>query len=149
MKILELVKNLFRYPVDMEEKIIQHEEKMLKVYTQIIDESYRGFFEKFGFTVDIFLHWDNMLQKTSSKNRIAFCPAYSCSVHCEIKKNGDVVEVPIYDGEVNYYPLWADWGVSGIGFPFNKSPYELIDDVDDIYEDMNELKELLLWQGPI
>lgn len=39
MKILELVKNLFRYPVDMEEKIIQHEEKMLKVYTQIIDES--------------------------------------------------------------------------------------------------------------
>ncbi len=63
MKILELVKNLFRYPVDMEEKIIQHEEKMLKVYTQIIDESYRGFFEKFGFTVDIFLHWDNMLKK--------------------------------------------------------------------------------------
>ena len=36
MKILELVKNLFRYPVDMEEKIIQHEEKMLKVYTQIL-----------------------------------------------------------------------------------------------------------------
>lgn len=140
---MSIIKKVFKYPPDMEHKIQKHEEHMLKVYSGIINEKYKNYFEKFGLDVKTMLLWECVSQKKSSKNRIKFGLGYSCSVICEIKRDGEIVHIPSTDGEVDYYPLFARWEISRIDFHFNRPPYLLFNDVDEIYEDMNELQALL------
>ena len=46
MSILKKVKEKLKYPQTMEEEIIQHEEKILKYYSEIISEKYGEFFQR-------------------------------------------------------------------------------------------------------
>ncbi len=143
MKILKKIRTRFQYPLDMEDKIIQHEEKMLKILLEIINEKYQPFFHKHGCTLKIALQWGYMCKNLGSDSRLQVRWDYSCSICCEVHKNGRLLEVDLHDGEVDYYPMWAIWEISIINFCFCRPPYLLIKDIDCIYEDMDELVEML------
>lgn len=129
----------------MEEKIVKHEEKMLNVYSKIIREKYQSFFSKYGCALKIGLEWEFMYKNFYSYTRPPFGVGYSCVVYCEIQKEGKLLNIPSYDGEVDYYPLFATWEISVVNFPFNRLPYVLFPNIDeDMDEDMNELAELLI-----
>ena len=58
-------------------------------------------------------------------------------------KKGDMVTVYLQDEDIDNHPLFAIWEISRIDFPFNNPPYVLLSDINEIYEDMDELQELI------
>lgn len=144
MKCIKIIKEKFKYPLDMPEKIIAHEEKMLHIYSQVINEKYEFLFKKYGCTLKLGLSWRNTLTYVISHERMPFRCGYVCDLYCEVQKNGKMVEVISYDGEVDYYPLFAVTTISGVDFCFSHSPYSLISDMDDeFFEMMDEAVELI------
>lgn len=143
MSIIRRIRKKFEYPKSMKEKIIQHEDEMLKYYSEIITEKYGEFFQRNGCSVAVKLIWGNDLKRTSSERRIKFILGYSCDVYCEIQKKGKTVEVFLEEEDIGWYPLVKSWVITRIDFPFNKPPYLLIKDIEEVYEDMDELQELL------
>lgn len=142
--MIKIIKKYFKYPIDMERKITKHEENMLKKYSEIIVKNYAAFFESLSFEIEIELSWESgFYKRTCSRSRRKFDPTYCCYVICEIKKDGQVVKISSDDGEVDYYPLSAGWEISRLGFPFIKPYYFLFEDIEEVYEDMDELKKLV------
>lgn len=133
--------NKFQYPLEMRKIIIAHEERVLSLYRNIIIEKYQFFFEKHGCSLEIGCEWQ--YKSICSKNRLPFKSGYSCCIYCEIQKNGDMVTVYLQDEDIDNHPLFATWEISRIAHPFNNPPYALWSDVNEIYEDMDELQELM------
>lgn len=144
MRVIERIKKKFEYPKNMKEQIIQYEEKMLRTYSEIISHKYNEFFEKKGCTVELNLAWGNdALKPTWSKKRTKFKYGYWGAVSCEIKKNGKTVEILCNEEDVGWILLDSSWRITRINFPFQKVPYYLIEDFEELYEDMEEFQELL------
>lgn len=143
MSVIKRIRKKFEYPKNMREKILQHEDEMLKYYSKIITEKYGEFFQRNGCSVVVKLIWGNDLKRTFSERRMKFALGYSCDVCCEIQKKGEIVEVFLEEEDIGWYPLAKSWIITRIDFPFNKPPYLLIKENEELYEDMDELQELL------
>lgn len=135
--------NKFQYPLEMGTIIINHEERVLSLYQNIIIEKYQFFFEKYGCSLEIGYEWQYMHQNICSKSRLPFKAGYSCCIYCEIRKKEDMVTVYLQDENIDNHPLFAIWEISRIDFPFNSPPYLLFNDVDEVYEAMSELQALV------
>lgn len=148
-----ILKEKWKYPTDMGDKIIQHEEKMLMRYSEIIKSHYQSLFEKYGCDLNIGLEWLNLFEKcgcdldirlewfkTGRNCRRKFHAGYSCQIYCEVLKDGKEVNVPDYEGDYDFYPLWAVWEISRIDGIFCKEKYVLCtDSAEEICRDMDRL----------
>lgn len=143
MNVIRRIRKKFQYPKNMKEKIIQHEEEMLKYYSEIITEKYGEFFQRNDCSVELKLIWGNAFKRASSERRMKLGVGYLCEVSCEIQKKGKTVEVFLEEEDIGYYPLVKAWVITRIDFPFNKPQYLLIKDLEEFYEDIDELQELL------
>ncbi|MEI3219781.1 MAG: hypothetical protein V8S08_09435 [Lachnoclostridium sp.] len=143
MSVIRRIRKKFEYPKNMKEKILQHEDEMLKYYSEIITEKYGEFFQRNGCSVVVKLNWGNDLKRAYSERRMKFELGYSCDVCCKIQKKGKTVEVFIEEEDIGWYPLVKSWKITIINLPFNNPPYLLIKDFEEFYEDMDELQELL------
>ena len=141
--MLKGVINKFQYPLEMDKLILNHEEKVFILYQNIIIEKYQFFFEKHGYSLKIGCEWQYMHKNVCSKSRLPLKAGYSCHIYCEIQKKGDMITVYLQDEDIDNHPLFAIWEISRIDFPFNNPPYVLLSDINEIYEDMDELQELI------
>ena len=73
-----------------------------------------------------------MSQRGSSQN------GYECYVYCDIQKDGKVVCIDSFDGEVDYYLLSTAWMISSIFRHFWKLNVTLCTSMDDIEDDLND-----------
>lgn len=142
MSSLKRIKEKLKYPQMMEEEIIQHEEKTVKYYSEIICEKYEEFFQKNDCSISLKLIWGNDFKRTLSEQRIKMELGYSCYVDCEIQKDGKTVEI-FLEEDIGWCLLARTWMITRIDFTFNNPPYYLIDDTEELYEDMDEFQELL------
>lgn len=128
----------------MEAKIIEHEEKTLKLYSNIIMEKYKSFFEDYGCEVSIRMGWQRM-KKFSEENRLPLKDGYLCVICCCVHKKGEqeILELPFYEEGGDMRSLMATWIITWIGSPLCKKPYELFSNVEEIYEEMDGMVELL------
>lgn len=146
MMLNKLIKK-FKYPLEMKTKIIKHEEEMLNYNRDIIIQRYHTFFAEYKYTLKVGIVRSYMGKIVSSNEEIPLKAGYSCQLYCEVQKNGEIAKILSYDGECEYYLLFAVTEISRIDFPFNNPQYLLFDDTEEFYEDMDELQEIVMGQG--
>lgn len=132
----------FAYDKREAQRIINHEDIMLKTYYEIIN-SYSSLFEQYDCSLEVRLFWIDFSTGKRSNRRLPFHIGYACYVCCEVQRDGKEVHVKSIDGEADYYSLSATWMVSSIERIFFKTKVSLYSDTDDTENDMKELFRLL------
>lgn len=132
----------FEYDKSKTQRIINHEDIMLKTYSKIIN-TYSSLFEQYDCFLEVGLFWIDFSTEKRSDRRLPFHVGYSCYVCCEVQRDGKEVQVKSVDGEADYYSLSATWMVSSIERSSFKAKVSLYSDTDDIENDMKELFRLL------
>lgn len=130
------------YDKSKAQRIINHEDIMLKTYSKIIS-TYTTLFEQYDCSLKVRLFWIDFSTERRSNRRLPFRIGYACYVCCEVQRDGKEVQVKSADGEADYYSLSATWMVSSIERSFLKAKASLYSDTDDIENDMKELFRLL------
>ena len=118
----------FAYDKSKAQRIINHEDIMLKTYSKIIS-TYTSLFEQYDCSLKVRLFWIDFSTERRSNRRLPFRIGYACYVCCEVQRDGKEVQVKSADGEADYYSLSATWMVSSIERSFLKakvSRYERI-----------------------
>ena len=133
----------FIYTPDKAPVIINHESKMLKIYSEIID-SYKDVFNSYDCTLEVGIRWENSFQNKYSCERLPFENGYQCYIYCEVKMNGKEVHVKSFDGEVDFYSLSSSWVISSIDRHFCRLQASLCSTVDDVGNNIFELYKLLI-----
>ena len=131
------------YTSELDDDIISHENKMLKLYKEKIEKNYLHVFEEKGFSLNV-----KLSRISSSKNSLFYKRdknGYECYVCCDVQKNNKTVNVISDDGEVDYYILSVAWMVSCIHEEFFKLKVLLFEDIDDkeIDEDLENFLQKL------
>ena len=132
----------FAYDKSKAQRIINHEDIMLKTYSKIIS-TYTSLFEQYDCSLKVRLFWIDFSTERRSNRRLPFRIGYACYICCEVQRDGKEVQVKSADGEADYYSLSATWMVSSIERSFLKAKVSLYSDTDDIENDMKELFRLL------
>ena len=132
----------FAYDKSKAQRIINHEDIMLKTYSKIIS-TYTSLFEQYDCSLKVRLFWIDFSTERRSNRRLPFRIGYACYVCCEVQRDGKEVHVNSVDGEADYYSLSAAWMVSSVDRDFFKSKVSLYSDTADIENDMKELLQLL------
>lgn len=132
----------FEYDKSKTQRIINHEDVMLKTYSKIIS-TYSSLFKQYDCSLEVRLFWIDFSTKKRSDRRLPFHIGYACYVCCEVHRDGKEVQVKSVDGEADYYSLSATWMVSSIERSFLKAKVSLYSDTDDTENDMKELFRLL------
>ena len=119
-------------------RIEEHEYAMLSKY-QIIVFAYNNDFAKYGCTIECGLMWKIFPSDTTLFSRIPPCRGYNSYVYCMVTKAGAPVNIPAFDGEVDYYPLSCCWQIVSI----SSSPFShestLLTSVDDVSTDIEDI----------
>ena len=131
------------HKANVDQQIINYENKMLKMYSKLI-ENYSQAFKQYDCLVKVGFWWKNWLNNRASYNRLPFENGYSCYVSCEIQRNGNEVHIESCDGEAEYYSLSATWPVSSIGKRWFKTNVCFYSDIDEVKKSMEWFLELLL-----
>ncbi len=132
----------FEYDKSKAQRIISHEDIMLKTYSKIIS-TYSSLFEQYNCSLKVRLFWIDFSTDKRSDRRLPFHVGYACYVCCEVQRDGKEVQVKSVDGEADFYLLSATWMVSSIERSFFKAKVSLYSDTDDTESDIKELFRLL------
>ena len=132
----------FAYDKSKTQRIINHEDIMLKTYSKIIS-TYTSLFEQYDCSLKVRLFWIDFSTERRSNRRLPFRIGYACYVCCEVQRDGKEVQVKSADGEADYYSLSAAWAVSSIEKNFFKTKVSLFSNTDKIENDIKELFWLL------
>ena len=132
----------FVYDESKTQRIINHEERMLKTYSEIVG-SYSSLFKQCDCSLEVGLLWIDSSTGKRSDRRLPFRAGYACYVYCEVQRDGKEVRVKSMDGEADYYSLSATWMVSSIEKSFFRAKVTLYSDAEDAENDMKELLRLL------
>lgn len=73
----------FVYTPDKDEVIIEHEERMLENYLNIIYR-YQSEFEQYNCSLKVGCGWINLLKKDHSTCRLPFKNGYECYIYCKV-----------------------------------------------------------------
>lgn len=132
------------YDRKIDETIVAHEEQMLQKYSDEIDKLSFDF-SKIGYSVEISLSRIDRLNNRMPLSISEFRNGYECFVSFEVRKDNQLVVLPGYDGEADYYEMRADWQISMITRKFFKTYVLLFDEVDveEIKEDISIIWEEL------
>lgn len=125
------------YSTQFVNQIIDHEDDMLSMYAQKIQE-YIPSFQKLGYSLRLGLLWINPVHKCKAFSRIKYQNGYQCYVYCSVQKNGEDVTIANTDGEAEYYPLSAEWMISSISRRWFRLIVSFYKSVDDVDEDLQE-----------
>lgn len=132
----------FTYSPIRDKTIIDHENKMIELYTQIIN-NYAEAFHQYDCSLKVRLGWSNSFKNHSSSERISFENGYTCDIYCEVERDGKIIQYGDKDEEVDYFELLTYWNVSSITRSFCHLNVVLLDNRDDIDNEMNWLLKTL------
>ncbi len=114
-----------KYTKETDKIIKNHEEKMIKVYTNIV-EKYKFKFVQFDYSLKLVFYWQKDFDE------------YSLSVHCRIYKNeNEFIDDNGVTGEVDYHVLHASEIISRI----EKYVY-LNDDTSKFSEELERILDI-------
>lgn len=115
------------------EILSKFETEMYEKYKNKI-EPYVHLFDKEGLELKIIMEWYNNIQKEWAVNRLPLQNGYMCNIYCVVMKGGEEARIVCNDGEVDYYPMIAQWNISYISRALCKLKIEMFDDIDDDLE---------------
>jgi hypothetical protein len=123
----------FLYSNIEDEKIIKHEEVMLKEFNTLI-ESYKDKFSVLGCVIDFEICWLNSAKNVVSNVRIPFSNGYICGISLNILYNGQVICLNEEDGN----SLTLFWNISSVMRVFFHLNVTLLDDLISVEQDLIE-----------
>lgn len=119
------------------------EMKMLDKYKEAL-APYAPIFSRAGCEMKVGLERRNDLRGIWSDDPLPLQNGYVCQVYCMITKDGEVAQSKSDDGEVDYYLMFATWGISRVDRRLFKLKIWYNEELDDeMYDDMQELISLL------
>ena len=122
----------------LDTKIKEHEYAMLSKY-QIAVSAYNNDFAEYGCTAECGLMWRIFPSDIPLFSRVSPCRGYSSYVYCRVTKDGTQVNIPSFDGEVDYNSLSSCWQIVSISSsPFSHKTL-LFSDIDDVAADMEDI----------
>lgn len=126
------------YTNKIDDEIILHEHNMLAVYLKKTKE-YLSRFEEKGYSLKLGLMWRYSWKRGVMYQRVKFRNGYMCYVYCSVQKDGVDVNVPSFDGEVDYYPVSTVWMITAIfrGLNMLRPRVTLCEDTYCVDEDLN------------
>lgn len=123
-------------------RIKEHECAMLSKIQNAIS-AYDHDFAKYGCTVECGLMWSIFPSDRPLLSRIPSCRGYCSYVYCAVTRNGIQVNIPSFDGEVDYNSLSCSWQVVSISAsPFNPE-ISFISSIEDIPTDIEDILDTL------
>jgi len=132
----------FIYTAEKKQTIIEHEEEMLKKYSEVVDV-YAAAFAQYNCILKVELGWSNFLKKYNTENRLPIENGYECYVCCNIERNGRVICYEAPDGEEVYYEMFLSRLVSSISKSLFRMKAYLYEDSEEIYGIIDEIEPLL------
>lgn len=84
----------FAYDKSKAQRIINHEDIMLKTYSKIIS-TYTSLFEQYDCSLKVRLFWIDFSTERRSNRRLPFRIGYACYVCCEVQRDGKEVQVKV------------------------------------------------------
>ena len=123
------------YSEEMFQTVVDHEEKMLAMYTKEFDQ-YLGTADKYGMTAHFDISWMNGKTKQMYQVRPDIVEGYQCFVNFTLLKQRRKVYIHCSTDLIGYddYPLEASLIISYMQKVSRKVYMYLYDDVDDLYE---------------
>lgn len=122
----------------LDDQIKEHEYVMLSKY-QIAVSAYKNAFAEYGCTVECGLMWTIFPSDTPLFSRISSCRGYSSYVYCRVMKDGLQVNIPSFDGEVDYDSLSCCWQIVSISPSWITPKTALFTGTDDAAADIENI----------
>lgn len=122
--------------------IKEHEYAMLSKIQNAVS-AYDNDFAKYGCAVECGLMWSVFPSDKPLFNRIPPCRGYRSYVYCIVTRNGIQVNIPSFDGEVDYNSLSCSWPVVSISASPLNPEISFISSIEDITTDIEDILDTL------